>query len=143
MIIVFWIFSTRATAQRRSDQDILNIILHVLSQVPPVPVGSAHLALDLYYCQNPYSTNNSIELNLRLDYILTERSTTTHHKLSVVVVNCPSCPSCLGRQTVQLYSQSTLQPVVVNRGSINYNARLCCLPDNTILIFVVSEFKNK
>ena len=27
-------------------------------------------------CQNPNSTNNSIELNLRLDYILTERSTT-------------------------------------------------------------------
>ena len=52
------------------------------------------------YCQNPNSTNNSIELNLRLDYILTERSThhpthqpthhPTHHKLSVVVVNCPS-----------------------------------------------------
>jgi hypothetical protein len=26
------------------------------------------------YCQNPNSTNNSIELNLRLDYILTESS---------------------------------------------------------------------
>ena len=44
-------------------------------------------------CWNPNSTNNSIELNLRLDYILTARSTTTHHhppppphKLSVVVV---------------------------------------------------------
>ena len=28
-------------------------------------------------CQNPNSTNNSIELNLRLNYILTARSTTT------------------------------------------------------------------
>jgi hypothetical protein len=26
---------------------------------------------DGHYCQNPNSTNNSIELNLRLDYILT------------------------------------------------------------------------
>jgi hypothetical protein len=51
------------------------------------------------YCQNPNSTNNSIEVNLRLDYILTERSTppTTNHKLSVVVVvNCPS----YARQTI-------------------------------------------
>jgi hypothetical protein len=30
-------------------------------------------------CQNPNSTNNSNELNLRLDYILTERSTPPHH----------------------------------------------------------------
>jgi hypothetical protein len=36
-------------------------------------------------CQNPNSTNNSIELNLRLDYILTARSS-HHHKLFVVVV---------------------------------------------------------
>ena len=67
----------------------------------------------------PKFNQNSIELNLRLDYILTARSTTTHptppHKLSVVVVvNCPSQP---GRQTVQLYSQSTVQtlcPCVLN-----------------------------
>ena len=44
------------------------------------------------YCLNPNSTNNSIELNLRLDYILTQLSThhPPPHKLSVVVVNCPS-----------------------------------------------------
>jgi hypothetical protein len=44
-------------------------------------------------CQNPNSTNNSIEQNLRLDYILTQLSTPPHHhhhKLSVVVVNCPT-----------------------------------------------------
>ena len=35
------------------------------------------------YCQNPNSTNNSIELNLRLDYILTASSTppTTNYLL--------------------------------------------------------------
>ena len=43
------------------------------------------------YCQNPNSTISSIQLSLRLDYILTQRSThPPHHKLSVVVVNCPS-----------------------------------------------------
>ena len=44
-----------------------------------------------YYCQNPNSTNNSIDLNLRLDYILTERS--THHPTTnslLFFVNCPS-----------------------------------------------------
>ena len=47
---------------------------------------------ELMNCQNPNSTNNSIELNLRLDYILTERSTppTTTQTLPVVVVNCPA-----------------------------------------------------
>ena len=31
-----------------------------------------------FNCQNPNSTNNSIELNLRLDYILTQLSTPPH-----------------------------------------------------------------
>ena len=39
-------------------------------------------------CQNPNSTISSIQLSWRLDYILTQRS--THHKISVVVVKCPS-----------------------------------------------------
>jgi hypothetical protein len=37
-------------------------------------------------CQNPKLTNNSIELNLRLDYILTERSTTHHPTNSLLLL---------------------------------------------------------
>ena len=68
------------------------------------------------YCQNPNSSNNSIELNLRLDYILTARSTTQPphptppHKLSVVVV--VSCPASrdLG---VQLYKGDGCHPQIL------------------------------
>ena len=53
-------------------------------------------------CLNPNSTNNSIELNLRLDYILTQLSTHHHHTNSLLLLL--TAPASQGRQTVQLYS---------------------------------------
>jgi hypothetical protein len=58
----------------------------------------------------PKFNQNSIELNLRLDYILTERSTTTTtpHKLSVVVV-LPSTLQMFHKLSVVVVLPSTLQ----------------------------------
>jgi hypothetical protein len=46
---------------------------HLLYQLPQSVecARSEHGAMQGHNCQNPNSTNNSIELNLRLDYILT------------------------------------------------------------------------
>ena len=71
------------------------------------------LTLVNVYCQNPNSTNNSIELNLRLDYILTERSTThpPHHHTNSLLLLLLTAPASRAGNTVQLYSQSTVQPL--------------------------------
>jgi hypothetical protein len=98
--------------------------------------GSIGWTLKLWYscCQNTNSTNNSIVLNLRLDYILTERSThptppTTNYLLLLLTAPASQATHCT---TIQLQYSA---------GTMYYVAQLCIFPANTILIFFVSEFK--
>ena len=55
------------------------------------------------YCQNPNSTNSSIEQNLRLDYILTPCRDPPH---TISLLLLLTAPASQAHQTVQLYSHS-------------------------------------
>jgi hypothetical protein len=59
------------------------------------------------YCQNPNSTKNSIELNLRLDYILSARSTT--HPTTQTICCCCAAQLAGRDLCVQLYSYRPVQ----------------------------------
>jgi hypothetical protein len=64
-----------------------NFISIVLLPIQLEPQGKTRLNTflgkhqEMFNCQNPNSTNDSIELSLRLDYIFTQRSTTTNSLL--------------------------------------------------------------
>jgi hypothetical protein len=95
--------------------------------------NSLQLLLSFIYCQNPKSTNNSIELNLRLDYILTQRSTTQHDHTNSLLLLLTAQASQAGKlysstvtasQTGRLYNCSvTHRPVQPLRRSTKFAHR--------------------
>ena len=65
-----WIISTSSDLSTVSTK-LLNIGVDKCRLESKEENESVVAMSGLTYCQNPNSTNNSIELNLRLDYILT------------------------------------------------------------------------
>ena len=99
-------------------------------------VPSCMVLIKLIYCQNPNSTISSIQLSLRLDYILTQRSTPpTHHPPQTQLVysklgRADNCPASKQGPSVQVYSHTQTSEATLY---YVFAAELYFFPDKRIL----------